>query len=399
MSISIIGAGIGPGSMTKDALSAVAAADILIGAERLICDVPARPGVSRFPQVKADGIRDIVRRYPNENICILMSGDIGFYSGVKRVLDALESEQVHLIPGLSSLQYFAALLYRPWQGWTLAGAHGRDSDAASLVRDNAETFFLTSGSLTAQKICALLTGAGFGSLRVTVGENLGTREERILVGTAAELSQADIAPLSVLLVDNPSPRRLVSCGLPDELFSRGRTAMTKRETRSVVLAKLQLNNGDIVYDVGAGTGSVSVEAALLNKSGQIYALERDEDACALIRENALKLGAYNITVVPGDAPDSFNSLPAPDAAFVDVSAASLEAVLVRLLILNPELRLVVSASALEAIELSAALFRKLPFKDVEVTQLSVSRSALLGAHHQMLAQNPVWLFSGVGRYE
>jgi precorrin-6Y C5,15-methyltransferase (decarboxylating) CbiT subunit len=119
--------------------------------------------------------------------------------------------------------------------------------------------------------------------------------------------------------------------------------MTKSEVRSVVLSKLRLRENDIVYDIGAGTGSVSVEAALIARSGHVYAFEREAEGCRLIRENALKLGASNLTVIEGSVPDTLNGLPVPDAVFIGGSGGSLDEIGESLLHSNPRLRLVVSA--------------------------------------------------------
>lgn len=398
MKISIIGVGMGSlGTLTGDARAAIERADVVIGAERLLLSLPDGCRAARYAEIQSEDIIHIVENNLNKNsICVLMSGDVGFYSGAKQLLAQLDGHDITVIPGVSSVQYLAAHLRRPWQDWKLVSAHGKDICAAAVVSGNAETFFLTGGTLTVQGICAQLVDAGLGSITATVGENLGSPDELIKTGTAEVFSQQAAGKLAVLLVDNPAPGTLVSYGLPDEVFLRGEVPMTKSEVRSVVLSKLRLRDTDILYDVGAGTGSVSVEAALLLKRGHVYAFERESDGCELIKANAEKFCTANLTCVAGVAPEAFAGCPAPDAAFVGGSGGRLAEVMETLLRLNPRMRIVVSAVTLETITEASMAFEQLPIRHKEIVQLSVSRARLLGAHHLMTAQNPIYLFSGEG---
>jgi precorrin-6Y C5,15-methyltransferase (decarboxylating) len=398
MRISIVGMGMGsPGTLTADAREAIHNADVLIGAERLLSAVPEDCRSERHTAIKPEDImRFIDVDKQARRVCVLMSGDAGFYSGARKLLSLLDGYDVEILPGISSVQYFAARLKRPWQDWKLVSAHGIDCCAAVYARDNAETFFLTGGELSVQALCSQLNEAGFGDLLVTAGENLGCAGEAIFQDTASKLSRSANSDLAVMLVDNPSPRSLASCGLSDDAFIRGDIPMTKSEVRSVILSKLRLNENDFIYDVGAGTGSVSVEAALLAKGGHVYAFEREEAGCGLIRENAKKLGVTNLTCINGEAPNSLAWLPAPDAAFIGGSDGNLGDILEYLLRLNPSVRLVVSAVTLETLTEATAAFTRLAVTDVEIVQISVSRAKLLGDHHLMMAQNPIFIISGVG---
>jgi precorrin-6Y C5,15-methyltransferase (decarboxylating) len=397
MSIHIIGMGMGnTGTLTAETLIVLERSDVIIGAERLLRSMPALCSAQKHAAISTDEIMQLINNNPTNSICVLMSGDTGFYSGAAKLLERLGTDDVTVLPGISSVQYFASRLRRLWQDWKLVSAHGKMIDIARVVCDNSETFFLTGGELNIQTLCMQLTAGGFGALRVTVGENLGGDGEHIKTDTAEVLAQKAHAPLAVMLVDNPTPGRRVSCGFADDLFIRGGTPMTKSEVRSVILSKLQLHDNDIVYDIGAGTGSVSVEAALLSRSGSVFAFERTQEGCRLIRENAEKFGASNITVVAGEALSSFSKLPAPDAAFIGGSGGNLRDILEALLLMNPKVRLVVSAVTLETLSEATVLFAGMVIQGTEIVQLSVSRAKLMGAHHLMTAQNPVFIISGTG---
>jgi precorrin-6Y C5,15-methyltransferase (decarboxylating) len=398
MKIHIVGMGMGSlETLTHEALAAVKNADVLIGAERLLQSLPDGCSSDRHPAITPEDIYSIITNKVNAGaICILMSGDTGFYSGAKRLLEKLEGRNVSVLPGISSVQYLAAKLCRSWQDWKLVSAHGKDINPAAIVRENAETFFLTGGVLTVAAICKQLADAGFDGLTVTVGERLGSDREAIRSGTAAEFTRLEGDKLAVLLVDNPSPRLCISYGLPDEAFTRGRVPMTKSEVRSAILSKLRLKPSDILYDVGAGTGSVSVEAALLLRNGHVWAFEREAEGCILICENAKKHHAVNLTCVEGEAPEAFESCPVPDAAFIGGSGGRLEEVLETLLRLNPSVRLVVSAVTLETLAEATKALTRLPIINTEIVQLSVSHARPVGGYHLMTAQNPVFIISGDG---
>ena len=398
MLVYLIGMGPGDaGTLTLEAKKAILAAGVVIGAQRLLAALPEGCPAQRYTAVNPAEIVRLVAMNPQAgSICILLSGDTGFYSGTKRLLPLLADYKVKVLPGISSVQYFAAQLGRPWQDWKLVSAHGKDCEAAVLVRDHAATFFLTGGRWTVPALCKALKKAGWGDCAVTVGENLGSACERMRAGTAAELAEDDVDELAVMLVENPRPCRRVSCGLPDSVFVRGPVPMTKSEVRSVILSKLRLCAADIVYDVGAGTGSVSVEAALLAKAGHVYAIEPKPAGCRLIKENAKKLGAFNLTCIAGRAPAALAGLPAPEAAFIGGSGGRLRAILEQLLAANPAVRLVVSAITLETLAAATEAFSCLPLQGVEIVQIAVSRARQVGGQHLMLAQNPVFIVSGAG---
>lgn len=395
MNITLLGAGTGvPESLTLTAQNVLLDADAILGAARLQSALPKGTRAEYAAATDPDEILAWIDAHPTvHTLCILLSGDPGFYSGARRLLPRLSAHTTTVLPGISSVQALAARLGRPWQNWKLASAHGRDCQAALLVRDHAETFFLTGG---AQALCQTLCEAGFSALTGIVGERLGGADERLVSGTLASLAAQPFDPLSVLLVENPNPRKRRTPGFPDSAFCRGDVPMTKSEVRAAILAKLALEQDDVVFDVGAGTGSVAVEAALCVRSGQVYAIEREADACALIAENAVRFGAHNLTIVPGVAPDVLDALPAPDAAFLGGTGGTLLEILAVLLAKNPALRLVVSAVTLETLSAVTQAFATLPIREVEINQIAVTRAKEMGKHHLLCAQNPIFLVSGVG---
>ena len=200
--VSLIGLGCGgPDLLTREALLALEQAEVLIGAKRLLSAVPDS-SAEKVCEYRPREILERIRVSAEKRICVVYSGDTGFYSGASKLTQLLESEGIpyKILPGLSSVQVFAARLSLPWQDWKLCSAHGVDCDPVQEVRGGRDVFFLTGGTVTPTELCAALTEAGLGFLPAAAGEDLSYASERIRQGTAAQFAGERFAPLSVLLV-------------------------------------------------------------------------------------------------------------------------------------------------------------------------------------------------------
>ena len=207
--ITLIGLGCGgPGGLTADSLRALGEAELILGANRLLEAVPPC-AAEMIPEYRPAAILEHLRQRPDRRACVVYSGDTGFYSGASGLAALLEREGLafEILPGLSSVQVFAARLGLPWQDWRLCSAHGVDCDPAAEIRAGGYTFFLTGGRTTPADLCRRLTEAGLGELPAAAGEELSYPGERIRRGTAAELAGQSFAPLSVLLVRGPERGR------------------------------------------------------------------------------------------------------------------------------------------------------------------------------------------------
>lgn len=396
MNVTLIGIGSGqPENLTLQGLAALRQADLILGARRLLAVLPAGCTENRAAAYRPDEVAELLQTSGAENAVLIYSGDTGFYSGASSMMEKLEALGVRarVLPGLSSIQLLAAALGRPWQGWNLVSAHGRTCDPVAECMQGRPTFFLTGGSEDPATLCAQLAAEGFGDVQGVVGQCLGTPEEKLFRGSVKELAAGRFNSLSVLLVEAAEvlPRR--APGLPDEAFERGDVPMTKQEVRAAVLAKLAVRPEDILWDVGAGTGSVSVELALAAPRGRVYAVECRPEGCALIKANREKFRTRNLVLVEGLAPAALSDLPAPDAVFIGGSKGSLAAIVDAALDKNPDARICVSAIALESLSAAvAALTAK--GRTVQVSQIAVSRAKAVGGLHLMMAQNPIYLITG-----
>ena len=396
--IDVVGVGMGGAqTMTREAEDALGACDCVIGAPRMLA-AAERFGKPAFAEIAPDQIAARIAEHPEyRRIAVAMSGDAGFYSGAKKLLPLLAGHRVRVIPGLSALQVLCARLGVSWDDAAVVSLHGREGSVIPELRRRGKVFALTDGGDAVKRLCADLCAAGMGDARLAVGQRLSYADEAILRGTAEELRGAACAPLSAVLIQRPPEPAPLPVGLPDEAFLRlegegARTVpMTKSEIRAVSISKLRLTEDAVVWDIGAGTGSVSVEAALLCPRGRVFAVECREDAAALIEANAARFALRNLTAVRGTAPEALSGLPAPSHAFIGGSGGGLRAVVEAVLARNPRARIVVNAATLETVGEIAGIVRDMDFADAEVVQLSVARSRALGRYHGMSAMNPVWI--------
>ena len=329
---------IGMGSGSWEALSvqaqdAVRRAGLVFGAKRLLAGLPPECTARQFALYQPAEILETLAQAPGQDAAVLYSGDTGFYSGASGLLTPLRALGIpaRVYPGVSSIQLLAAALGRPWQDWKLVSAHSCACDPVAQCMTERSVFFLTGGAETPATLCRKLADAGMGEAHALVGENLGTGEEAIRYGSAAELAGQSFAPLSVLLVENFDVPHFRAPGFPDESF---------------------------------------------------------------IRQNRAKLRAFNLALLEGRAPDALADLPAPDAVFIGGTKGGMEGVLDAVLAKNPDARICISAIALETLSAAAAALTARGLA-AEVVQLAVSRTKQAGRLHLLMANNPIFLITGI----
>ena len=394
--VTMVGIGMGGfGSLTLDAQQAIESAQVLIGAERMLQGFQS-PHRRTFTAIAAKDIADCIQRENGTFFAVLFSGDTGFYSGAKGLSEELKrrniNAQVSILPGIGSLSYLCAKLGRSWQDVKAISLHGREADFIRCVKEHPAVFALLGGESGASDALQRVHRAGLGHLNAWIGQRLGYEDEAIITGSVEDLLHGSYDALSVLLVENPSCKDyMVTHGLDDESFARADVPMTKQEIRSIALSKLQLTKGAIVWDIGSGSGSISVECALQATEGQVFAVEKEEDAAALTRRNQEKFGILNMTVKEGAAPQALSGLPAPSHAFIGGSTGNMREILDVLTQKNPKVRIVAAAVTLETVSELAKLCES--FSHHEVCCVNVSRSKKAGRYHLMSAQNPVYLFT------
>ena len=394
MKVFVIGMGMGNAdTLTIGAKRAIEESDLLIGAVRLL-EPFAQQECEQLPLILPDDIASAIDERPHcTQASVLMSGDVGFYSGATKLYERLGAHDVEVIPGISSLQYFCAKLRTTWQDAKLVSAHGREHNAVGAIQSHEKTFCITGGKTKVEDICHDLVEGGLGDVQVAAGERLSYDDERIVRGTAAELAQMEFANLTVMLAENPHPvrRPFAAPALTDADFQRGKAPMTKEEVRMLAIAKMRIQADHVVWDVGAGTGSVSVEAALAACAGSVYAIEKKADALELLKQTREQQGAWNMRIVAGEAPEALAGLPAPDRVFVGGSSGNLADIIACALDANPDARICVTAITLETLADALACAKQFAFEDVDIVQVSLARADSIGHYHLMRAENPVYI--------
>ena len=397
--VTLLGIGMGsPKTLTLEGQEAVRNADLIVGAKRMV-DAVRLSGQDVFYEYRSKEIAEYLIAHPEyTKVVVALSGDVGFYSGAKKLAELLGPD-TEMICGISSVVYFMSKIGLSWDDAKIVSAHGKACNLISLIRMNRKVFSILGTGDGVRKLAEKLTFYGMGDVILHVGENLSYDNEKILAKPARELVSYEGDPLSVICAYNLGAEpELATHGLPDEEFIRGKAPMTKTEVRTVSLAKLRLPKDAICYDIGAGTGSVSVEMALRASEGAVYAIEKKEDALALLHENKKKFALDHMQIIPGTAPEALKELPVPTHAFIGGSSGNMKEIVELLINKNPQVRIVINCITLETVGEALACIRELERQETyecesEVVQLCASRSKNIGRYHMMMGENPIYIIT------
>lgn len=401
-----IGIGMGgPGIMTVAARDAIRSADIIFGAGRMletareaIADVPAPASPVFVEEYRAAQIRNYLDTHPQYRCAaVLMSGDIGFYSGAEGIRSAFADWEVQYYCGISSIVYFASKIPTAWQDAVLLSAHGRRANLVGYAKRCPKVIALSGSAREIRELCHDLIEYGLADVKVTVGLNLSYPGEQVVTGRPERFLDWNAQGLPIVMIRNERAQEALTPGIADDAFVRGKVPMTKEEIRTLSVAKLRLTKDAIVYDVGAGTGSVSVECASLCIDGKVFAIEKNPEGAELIRENSRRFGTANLELVEGTAPEAMEPLPAPTHAFIGGSSGNLRQIVGLLLQKNPDVRIVINTIALESISETMGVLKEYGIQDADIVQVSAAKSRTLGRYHMMQALNPIYIISFGGR--
>ena len=417
--ITLLGIGMGSREMlTVQGKNSLDQADLLIGARRMV-DSVRRPDQDVFIEYRSQEIKDYIDSHPEyDNIVIVLSGDVGFYSGAKKLLDVLQQNklsqnsfgsetsgqsssvqntvkpEIQVQCGISSVVYFMSKIGLSWDDAKIVSAHGRRCNLISYIHNEKKVFAILGTSDGVAVLASKLVDYGMSDVLLYVGENLSYDNEKIFVKTAGELTEYTGNPLSVICAVNESAgKRLETHGIKDEEFIRGKAPMTKEEVRTVSLSKLRLTEDSVCYDVGAGTGSLSIEMALRAHQGKVWAIEKKEDAVELIRQNKVKFAADNLEIIEGLAPEALKDLPVPTHAFIGGSSGNLKEIVQILIEKNPQVRIVINCITLETVSEALETAKEFGFEENEIVQLSAARSKAIGRYHMMMGENPIYIIT------
>lgn len=398
--IYVIGAGVeGHEGFGRRSLDLIAQAGTLIGGERqlaLFADHPARkvPITNNLAEVV-----DLLSR-ATDTVVVLTSGDPLFFSIGRYLLRNLPDSELEFIPNVSSVQYAFAKIKEPWDDAVFISAHGRGlKKAVDRIVANDKAAILTDEVNTPRRIAEELIVRGREGYAAFLCEELGTPKERIITTDVKGLLDIQAAPLNVLILikqyDAEGEEYIPTLGIPDEEFAAVKKLITKEEVRVITLAKLQLRHDMTLWDIGAGSGSVSIEADHLLPNGRIFAIERNAQCLQFIRDNLRKFNARNISLVEGEAPDCLETLPDPDRVFIGGSGGNLWDILKTVdERLSADGRIVLNAITLDTLTSAMDFFDNAGY-DVEVTVVNISRTRPFTDYKMFEANNPVFILTAV----
>ena len=407
----------GPGDarhLSEEAREAVEGADVVFGAPSVIARAKEtgllRAGKLSQPFYKARQVLPYMKEHQElRRAAVILSGDTGLYSGAAQLRAALEEEaepvRFRYLPGISSVAVLAAALQVTWEDAVILSTHGRERDVVGHLRRERKVFLLVSGLSGVHSTAELLKEAVANDvlpqeIRIGYGFNLSQDSAETGFVSLEQLESLDKRGLYILYLENPAADACpVTPGMEDEAFARAEVPMTKEEVRVIALSRLRLTRKAVLYDIGAGTGSVSVEAARLCPDAKVYAIEKKPEAAALLRTNLSKYCLPNVSVIEAEAPEGLQELPAPTHVFIGGSGHAMPGILSAVLAKNPAVRVVVTCVTLETLLQTLQALGELPVTEPQVRQIAVNRAHKMGSYHMMKALNPIYLIDFEGKVE
>lgn len=388
----IIGAGMGHISdLTEYAADIIKNADVVYGSARLYEQYEVLNTNISAP--KYSEIESVLEKETLKNTALLVSGDVLFYSIAKKIQEKFSNKyNIELVPGISSMQYFLSKLNIINYDIKAVSMHGRNNSCLGPVSYNEYTFMLTGGDKKADNIIKELYNAGLDYVYVYAGENLHSENERIVSGKISDMLDYKFSSLTVLLIHNKeyvNPKT----NLRDNDFIRGKAPMTKEDIRWLSACYLGIDDNDIVYDVGAGTGSCAVEFAGHAKDGLVYAVEKEDEAFELININKKNLKRHNVISIKGAAPEILADLPAPDKVFIGGSSKTMKDIFKIVYEKNNHVKITVTAITLETISSAVDAFKDYNIEP-DIVCINSAKSKKAGPYHMMMGNNPVYIITG-----
>ena len=403
--INLVGIGLGnPNLLTKAAYKAIESSNIIIGARRIVESIKEDfADKLYYIEYNTEKILEIIKENIGNEIAVVFSGDISLFSGsiklFERLNAAIEDKKVfkdckiNTFPGISSLSYLCAKTNTDISKVKILSFHGKEELLYHNIDSNEYTFIITSKADGVKKICRKLIEFGFFELDIILGENLSYDNERITKAEASKFLDMEISDLNCMIISNPDADKSISFGLSDEVFVRDKVPITKSEVRAIIMSKLDIQTDSICYDIGAGSGSVSIEMSRLAYDGKVYAIEKNPLAVELIQKNIHNFSAENIELIHAKAPDGLDNIINADKIFIGGSGGELISMMEMIFTSKKNPTIVISAITMETIAQITDIVKIAKEKGyyTEITAINVSKSKEVGPYNMMMAQNMVFI--------
>lgn len=392
--------GVGPGAecyLTDYAKKKIIDADLVITTERLFKKLYKLNAKTVCKEISEFISYILQNKDQLESVCILASGDVGFYSISNTLKKKIKDFDMEFISGISSLQYLTAKLKIPYNDIKVVSLHGREENIIPYVCYNKKVFLLTGGKYKVNNVIDQLNTAGLSNVLVTVGENLSYVHEKIITAKANEFKGMHFEDLAAMLIYNEnfvySHKKIY-----DHEFIRGKSPMTKEAVRTLSISWLNIKPQDAIVDIGAGTGSVSIEMARVAFEGMVLAIEKEDYAVDLIRQNIVKFGAYNVKVIEAQAPEGMDKLSKINKAFIGGSCGNLNAIIEVLTKKSEVTKIVVNAITLKTLNQAIQSLKEYGFT-TKIVCVNIAKAESIGEHTMMKAENPIYIISGDKEYD
>lgn len=396
--VHVIGLGVDHRDISPTISKHIENAEVLVGGDRLLDIFRDHPAL-KVPIISP--LENVIERINQEmqadrEIVVLADGDPLFYGIGKRLIDALGREMVVFHPNVTTLQVAASRLRIPWHDIQTVSLHGRKDIRPLLtaLAGNDRVAVFTDPEFNPAKVADELVLRGVDTFNMHVFEDLGTESEKIGRFELRDALKRTFSQLNFIILERTKKAEFpLFLGLDDELYLHQKGLITKKEMRAAGLAALEIEPDHTLWDLGAGCGSVAIEASLLANQGTILAVEKDTDRVKLLRENIKRTGACSVEVIQGEMPGCLESLPDPDRVFIGGGVGKdnrvLEEAAKRL---NPGGRLVLHLVLMGSLSRAKDYLSSLnwPFS---ITQVQVSRSKSIAGDQRLEALNPVYILS------
>ena len=407
----LAGAGMGDKSfMTEEVIEAVNKADAVFGAKRLLDGIQNKDCYNLF---RAEDVLEVISNHPEykKNI-VLFSGDSGFYSGSKSFIRDMETSlkksdlKVSVLPGISSVSYLASKLGESYEDAGIYSLHGRFSkenmnEILWNIKYREKAFVLFSGMQDVKSLAKGMKDRGIEG-HLTLGINLSSEDEELVTISPDEAENLEKSGSIIGFIRNAShEKKPLIPYFKDEDFIRDNTPITKEVIRHESIRRLDLREGDLVFDIGGGTGSVSIEIGSLHPSVRVVTIEKKSERAEILRQNIANHHTDNVRVIEGDASevlrnkisDVMEGKSKPDAVFIGGSSGELEEIIGIISKTGTGIRFVVNAVTIETIQETERVLEKLNPKNRRAVQIGVSNLTEVGDYHMFRSENPVMIYS------
>ncbi len=388
--IYLIGTGMdGVHSLTQEAKGIIEKTDIIIGAKRML--EPYQNMHKRMFQTYDSNYISAILHSELYNIAVvLFSGDVSFFSGTKKLYPLISDLKYEIIPGISSISASCAKFGISYEDLHIVSLHGTEQNIVIPTVFNLYTFYLLSDKHNISYLCNQLCKYGQTQLKIYFASCLGYDNETIMTGTVLDFVTMDCDDLAIAIVENNASINYTCIGIADDQFIRAKVPMTKSFIRSNIISLMKISRNSVCWDIGSGTGSISIEMAYQAIRGSVWSFDVNPEAIQLTNQNAVRFHCDNIHTIEGLCPNTFQFAPKPDKVIIGGTKGNLSSIIESILQINPLCDILITAISLETLNEAILSFDRHNI-NYKVIQLSSVEYKKIGYHTMPNVQNPVYI--------